>query len=96
MANPMYGQNKFDNQVDNANGDMVHVVASADGTAIAGAETKVLASADAGNRYFVDISSNTGIVLRPLIIPPIPRVSAIVCFKPYSLGISKSIIVEGL
>ena len=59
MANPMYGSNKFDNQVDNANGDIVHVVAGADGTAIAGAETKVLVSADAGNRYFVDISSNT-------------------------------------
>ena len=42
------------------------------------------------------ISSNTGIVLRALIIPPIPRVSAIVCFKPYWLGISKSITVEGL
>ena len=41
MANPMYGSNKFDNQVDNANGDIVHVVAGADGTAIAGAETKV-------------------------------------------------------
>ena len=41
------------------------------------------------------ISNKTGIVRRPLIIPPIPRVSAIVCFNPNSLGILKSIIVDG-
>ena len=42
------------------------------------------------------ISSNTGIVLSALIIPPMPRVSAIVCRNPYWLGISKSMTVEGL
>ena len=44
----------------------------------------------------VTISNNTGIVLKPLIIPPIPNVSAIVCCSPYFFGISKSITVEGL
>ena len=42
------------------------------------------------------ISNKTGIVRNPLIMPPMPSVSAIVCFKPNSSGISKSIIVEGL
>ena len=42
------------------------------------------------------IFKSTGIVLKLLIIPPIPRVSAIVCFKPNFFGISKSITVEGL
>ena len=35
-------------------------------------------------------------VLRALIMPPIPNVSAIVCLSPYWLGISKSMTVEGL
>ena len=59
MANPLYGQNKFDNAVDNSTGDIVHVEATADGTAIADGETVVLTSANAGNRYFVDISDGT-------------------------------------
>ena len=59
MANPFYGQNKFDNSVDNATGEIVHFKPSADGTAIADGESKVLTSSDAGNRYFVDISANT-------------------------------------
>ena len=42
------------------------------------------------------IFKSTGIVLKLLIIPPIPRVSAIVWFKPNFFGISKSITVEGL
>ena len=59
MANPMYGQNKFDNAVDNSTGSIVHFTPSADGTAIADGESVVLASSDAGNRYFVNISANT-------------------------------------
>ena len=59
MANPMYGQNKSDNQIDNIAGEIVHIVPGSDGTAIADAETVVLKSSDAGNRYFVNISANT-------------------------------------
>tara|TARA_Y100000401_G_scaffold110239_1_gene107262 strand:- start:3075 stop:3578 length:504 start_codon:yes stop_codon:yes gene_type:complete len=59
MGNPMYGQNKFDNAVDNATGEIKHVKPSADGTGVAGAETVILTSADAGNRYFVNVSANT-------------------------------------
>ena len=59
MANPQYGQNKFDDAIDNSTGEIKHVKATADGTQISGAETVVLTAADAGNKYFVDISSNT-------------------------------------
>ena len=59
MANPLYGQNKFDNSVDNSTGAIKHVKPGSDGTHIAAAETVILASTDAGNRYFVDISANT-------------------------------------
>tara|TARA_Y100000296_G_C5004984_1_gene172120 strand:- start:44 stop:547 length:504 start_codon:yes stop_codon:yes gene_type:complete len=59
MANPLYGQNTFDNSIDNSTGIIKHVKPSADGTHIAAAETVILASTDAGNRYFVDISANT-------------------------------------
>jgi hypothetical protein len=59
MANPMYGQNKFDNAIDNSTGSIVHFLPSADGTHIAGAESVILTTADAGNRYFVNISANT-------------------------------------
>ena len=59
MANPLYGQNKFDNSVDNSTGVIKHVKPASDGTHIAAAETVILASTDAGNRYFVDISANT-------------------------------------
>jgi hypothetical protein len=59
MGNPLYGQNKFDNAIDNSTGEIVHVKPASDGTAIADAETKVLVSADAGNRYMIDISANT-------------------------------------
>jgi len=59
MANPMYGQNKFDNAVDNSTGDIIHFTPSSDGTHIAAAESVILTSSDAGNRYFVNISSNT-------------------------------------
>tara|TARA_Y100000004_G_scaffold165112_1_gene195736 strand:+ start:132 stop:635 length:504 start_codon:yes stop_codon:yes gene_type:complete len=59
MANPLYGQNKFDNSVDNISGEIKHIVPGSDGTHIAGAETVILTSSDAGNRYFVNISANT-------------------------------------
>ena len=59
MANPLYGQNTFDNAIDNSTGKIQHVKPASDGTQISGAETKVLASSDAGNRYFIDISANT-------------------------------------
>ena len=59
MANPMYGQNKFDNQVDNSTGEIVHFTPGSDGTAIADAESIVLTSANAGNRYFLNIAENT-------------------------------------
>ena len=59
MANPLYGLNSFDNAVDNSTGIIKHVKPASDGTHIAAAETVILASTDAGNRYFVDISANT-------------------------------------
>ena len=59
MANPLYGQNKADNAIDNISGEIKHIKPTADGTHIAAAETVILASSDAGNRYFVDISANT-------------------------------------
>tara|TARA_R110000824_G_scaffold108507_3_gene255582 strand:+ start:4117 stop:4608 length:492 start_codon:yes stop_codon:yes gene_type:complete len=59
MANPMYGQNKFDNQVDNSTGSVVRFTPAADGTAIAAGESIILAAADAGNKYFINISANT-------------------------------------
>ena len=59
MGNPLYGQNKFDNAIDNSTGEIVHIKPASDGTAIADAESKVLVSADAGNRYLIDISANT-------------------------------------
>ena len=59
MANPLYGQNKFDDAIDNTTGVIKHVKPASDGTHIAAAETVILASSDAGNRYFVNISANT-------------------------------------
>ena len=59
MANPLYGQNKFDNAIDNSTGQVVSVIPSADGTEISGAETVVLTATDAGNKYFVNIGANT-------------------------------------
>ena len=59
MANPLYGQNKLDNSIDNSIGDIKHILPAADGTGIAGAETVILTASDAGNRYFVDVSANT-------------------------------------
>ena len=59
MANPLYGQNKFDDAIDNATGVIKHVKPGSDGTAIADAETLVLTTKDAGNRYLINISANT-------------------------------------
>lgn len=59
MGNPLYGQNKFDNAVDNSTGEIKHITPASDGTHIAAAETVILTSSDAGNRYFVNISANT-------------------------------------
>ena len=59
MANPLYGQNKADNAIDNATGEIIHISPAADGTAISGAETVVLVAANAGNKYFVDIGTYT-------------------------------------
>jgi hypothetical protein len=41
------------------------------------------------------ISSMTGIVRRPRMMPPIPSVSPIVCSRPKRFGISKSVTVAG-
>ena len=41
------------------------------------------------------MSSMTGIVRRARMMPPIPRVSAIVWRSPYFFGISKSVTVAG-
>ena len=59
MANPLYGQNSFDNAVDNSTGVVKHIKPASDGTHIAAAETVILASTDAGNKYFVDFGTNT-------------------------------------
>ena len=59
MANPLYGQNKFDDAIDNATGVIKHIKPGSDGTAIADAETLVLTTKDAGNRYLINISANT-------------------------------------
>ena len=65
MANPLYGQNKFDDNVDNSTGSIVHFTPSADGTCIADGESIVLTSADAGNKYFINISAATCSVRLP-------------------------------
>jgi len=65
MANPMYGQNKFDNQVDNTNGEIVFFTPASDGTAVADAESLVLKASDAGNYWFLNIASNTCSVKLP-------------------------------
>jgi hypothetical protein len=65
MGNPLYGQNSADSAIDNATGKVVQFKPAADGTHIADAESIVLTSADAGNRYFIDISANTCSVRLP-------------------------------
>ena len=59
MGIPMYGQNKDGNQISNMIGKVIHITPASDGTAIADAETVVLKTSDAGNRYFVNIADNT-------------------------------------
>ncbi len=41
------------------------------------------------------ISNRTGIVRSPRMIPPTPRVSAMVWSRPYRFGTSKSMTVDG-
>ena len=59
MANPMYGQNKLDGQIDNSVGKIIHFTPASDGTGVPDAESLVLTVADAGNRYFLNIGENT-------------------------------------
>tara|TARA_R100000664_G_scaffold1414_2_gene3592 strand:- start:3455 stop:3952 length:498 start_codon:yes stop_codon:yes gene_type:complete len=63
MANPMYGQNKFDDSVDGKIGIVEHVKPAADGTVAS--PTKTLVKGDAGNYYIVDISANTAAFVLP-------------------------------
>ena len=65
MANPLYGQNKLDNAIDNSTGSVIKFIPASDGTAIAGAESIVLTAADAGNKYFVNIGENTCTIRLP-------------------------------
>jgi len=58
MANPMYGQNKFDNLVDRSQGECILVdPAGSDGAT--GSPTLTLTASNSGNIYFVNIASNT-------------------------------------
>ena len=59
MANPLYGQNKLDGQIDNSTGKIIHFTPAEDGTGIPDAESLVLTAADAGNRYFINIADYT-------------------------------------
>ena len=59
MGIPLYGQNKDGGQIGNMIGKVIHITPTADGTAIADAETVVLKTSDAGNRYFINIAENT-------------------------------------
>tara|TARA_Y100001951_G_C11122601_1_gene173668 strand:- start:50 stop:553 length:504 start_codon:yes stop_codon:yes gene_type:complete len=67
MANPLYGQNKADNAIDNATGQIVHIKPLADGTGVPDAETVILTAADAGNAYFVDFGTNTATFRLPAV-----------------------------
>jgi hypothetical protein len=48
------------------------------------------------SRMSFAMSSNTGTVRRPRMMPPTPSVSAMVWRRPYFFGISKSVTVPGL
>ena len=61
----MYGQNKFDNQIDNTTGEVKFFTPASDGTAVADAESIVLKPSDAGNYYFINIADNTCSVKLP-------------------------------
>jgi len=63
MANPMYGQNKFDNSVDRSVGVVKHHKPASDETIASPGNT--LTNADAGNVYIVDISANTAAFVLP-------------------------------
>jgi hypothetical protein len=85
MANPMYGQNKFDNTVDNSTGSVVSFTPSADGTQIADAESIVLTASDAGNKYFINISANTCTI----------RLPAVASSKGYEVSVTLDITSDG-
>ena len=58
MANPIYGQNKFDNEASRILGGAFMLdPAGSDGST--GTPTKTLVASDSGNTYFVNIASNT-------------------------------------
>ena len=63
MANPMYGQNKFDDSVDRSIGVVKHHKPASDETIASPGNT--LTNADAGNVYIVDISANTAAFVLP-------------------------------
>ena len=63
MANPMYGQNKFDDSADRSLGVIEHLKPASDGTVAS--PSKTLTNADAGNVYIVDISANTAAFVLP-------------------------------
>jgi len=64
MANPLYGQNKFDSQADKELGG-VHVIDPSGSDGSTGTPTKTLTAADSGNTYFINIASNTVYVELP-------------------------------
>tara|TARA_R100000030_G_scaffold64256_1_gene48898 strand:- start:1661 stop:2158 length:498 start_codon:yes stop_codon:yes gene_type:complete len=63
MANPMYGQNKFDDSADRSLGVVEHLKPASDGSVVS--PSKTLTNADAGNVYIVDISANTAAFVLP-------------------------------
>ena len=63
MANPLYGQNKFDGQADNKCGEIIHVEATSDGTIVS--PTATLTASNAGNVYMCDISDGTAAFVLP-------------------------------
>jgi len=65
MANPMYGQNKFDDQLDSKIGEVKFFTPASDGTAVAGVESLILTPGDAGSYYFINIAANTCSVKLP-------------------------------
>ena len=63
MANPMYGQNKFDDSADKSLGVIEHLKPASDGSVVS--PSKTLSKDDAGNVYIVDISANTAAFVLP-------------------------------
>ena len=63
MANPQYGQNKFDDQADRQLGEIVQIKPSSDDTIAS--PTKTLTASDCGNIYICNISANTAAFVLP-------------------------------